>query len=1380
MTMEAWSGTPSRDRLQLASFVPAIVRRRIAGHASPLLHPEAEAFAAAVLLADLSGFSALAESFAQHGPRGAEDLKDVLSFFCGHLVDLVDLHGGEVLDFAGDAAVALWPAVDGDLSSAARRAAQCALAVQRAVAQGDPPHGVRLNLRCGIGSGDLWSAHVGGVADRWALLVAGEPLTQAVAAMSAATAGESAVSAAAWAHIAPVADGTPLHGSVRLAAIRESLPALPFSRVMPSLERETLLRAYVPRSVQVRLDADQSEWLAEFRRVTALFIRLDDVECGPGESLRRLQHATAAVQDAVYRHEGSLNQLLVDDKGTVVVCGWGLALHVHADDAARAVRAALDVRRELREAGFAASFGIATGDAFTGVVGTSRRCAYAMIGDVVNLAARLMQAAAGDILCDAASFDAASRRLAFESVPPLTLKGRERPVDAFRPVLAAPQRPSEIVGRLEERRLLGARLAALAADARGGVVFLEGDPGIGKSRLVADVIERAIARGIRTMVATGDAIERSAPYHLWCALFDSLLGLDGLTGRGGAERRIVQLLESNPRLVPFAPLLNTVLRLNFHDTDESLLVPPRGRALLTRELLVHLFRCATGGRATLLVLEDGHWLDSASWALAEAIVRELPEVLLLIAMHPAGDDQPAERQRLLSRDDAVALRLQALAPDEARLLVCQRLRVRALSEAVARLIDEKAEGHPFFAEELALDLRDRGVIRVESGVCRLSPDAAGTAPTQLPSTVQVVVSSRIDQLTISQQLTLKVASIFGRSFDVDALRAVYPIEVAAPDLDGHLDALVSRDLVRVTPGGGAGVYAFKHAITQEVAYSLLSYALRRQLHAGAAEWYERLHPDDLAPFYPLLAYHWSRAEIAERAVYYNDQAGEQALRRHANEEAFRFFKEALELDDKFATTLAGDASVRFARVSLSGRQVRRIRWERRLGDAATNLGRWEEGRRHFTRVLTFIGHPLPTSPRGLAAGVGVEIVIQGMRRIAPWLFSRPSSEAIDLVRQAVCAYERIGTISYQDGDMRAVVYSLIAGLNLAERLGATPELGLIYADVGNVLGLVPVPSLARLYHRMAIQTAAQLADPVMAARIRGRAAIYRLGAGDWSACADLEASMAACDQIGDSYLWAENAAIRARAAQLQGEFARAAALGAEVRARGGAHGAIPHQLWGLAAEAWAQTHLGRHETAIERAGAGLRLYATAGRRDRLALLDLHGACALAHLARSDGDAAYASAQSVAELMSASSPPGYFALLGMSAAAETCLAIWEAESDTRRGLQAAMLARRLCRDIARYARINPPARARLALWRGCVESLAGNHRRAHALWRQSLEEAERFALPYEEARAHYEIGRRVAAAGAVDADAHLARAIAGFERLGAAGDALRARRARRES
>jgi len=282
--METWSRALHPESLLLDAFVPAIVRRRLARCPSSPVQPVDECFEAALLMTDLSGFTPLAESFASRGPRGAEDLSDVLNFFCGHLVDLTEAHGGEVVKFAGDAALALWPVGDKSAVEATQAAAQCGAAAQRIFEELAAPGGVHLRLRTGLGFGKVWAATVGGVAGRWELLVSGEPLREAVRAMSFAAPGDVAVGASAWARLAPHAHGRGIGFScMRLDALIEQVP-ISTPAAIDACPGEWL-RPYVPRSVQARLDAGQSHWLAEFRRMTSLFIKLDTVEGGAPDAL---------------------------------------------------------------------------------------------------------------------------------------------------------------------------------------------------------------------------------------------------------------------------------------------------------------------------------------------------------------------------------------------------------------------------------------------------------------------------------------------------------------------------------------------------------------------------------------------------------------------------------------------------------------------------------------------------------------------------------------------------------------------------------------------------------------------------------------------------------------------------------------------------------------------------------------------------------------------------------------------------------------------------------------------------------------------------------------------------------------------------------------
>ena len=185
----------------LASYVPMLITRHLAHDPTPISESRSERFPAAVLFADISGFTALTERLAQRGPVGAEELTRFLNAYFGQLIELIVAHGGDVVKFAGDALLALWSTTgtDEDLATVTRRAALCSLEVQERLKEFRPAEDVRLSLRVALGAGDISTMHLGGVFGRWDFLVAGDPLIQVGVAGHDAEPGEVVLSPAAWA-----------------------------------------------------------------------------------------------------------------------------------------------------------------------------------------------------------------------------------------------------------------------------------------------------------------------------------------------------------------------------------------------------------------------------------------------------------------------------------------------------------------------------------------------------------------------------------------------------------------------------------------------------------------------------------------------------------------------------------------------------------------------------------------------------------------------------------------------------------------------------------------------------------------------------------------------------------------------------------------------------------------------------------------------------------------------------------------------------------------------------------------------------------------------------------------------------------------------------
>jgi class 3 adenylate cyclase len=990
-----------REPLALSSYVAALAARPLVGRQEPLREPEGERLAAAALFADISGFTALTERLARTGPGGVEELTELLNGCFGQLVQLVVDHGGDVVKFAGDALLALWPADEG-LPTVTARAASCGLAMQRVLHASELAAGTRLSVRVGVGAGQVSAAHLGGVRGRWEFVVGGPTVTQTCSAEQLGRPGDVVLSPEAVDQVRELCAGEPVPaGAGRPPGLRVTMvQPLPAATPLVSAARRAAgaagaaLRGYVPGAILARLDAGQTAWLSELRHLSVLFLRLPDLDDITPDTLRQANDMVREVQEALYEYEGSVNKLGVDDKGTTMVAAFGLPPVAHEDDPVRAVRAALGVQAQLRRHRVRHAIGIATGRAFCGSVGSELRREYTMIGRVVNLGARLMQTALDGVVCDRATHQAANTKLTFERLPPRRVKGVAEPVAVFRPRGLRPARPlgRSLVGRAQERGLLTERLAALRAG-HGGVLLIEGEAGIGKSRLLDELVRQATGQPVRRLVGAADAIRTTTPYHAWRGVLEALFDLTEVNEPRVRRTRVLGWLRGRPDLERLAPLLGDVLPLDLPQDELVGQLQGQARADNIRSLLIGALQAASEQQPLLIVVEDAHWCDSASWALARLVSQQIPTALLVLALRPLTEPIPEEYQQLRQGPDAQQVHLDPLPADDVAALVGQRLGVTSVPQPVAELIGEHAGGNPFFSEELPYALRDTGVITITNGSCRIAPDA-DLQELSLPDTVQGVVLTRIDRLAPPQQLTLKVASVIGRSFAYRLLHDIYPIAADRPTLPGQLEGLQQRSLVLPEAPDPELAWIFKHVITRDVAYELMVRTQRRALHQAIAEWYEQHHEGELPRFYPLLAYHWSRTDVAAKAVQFLGLAGERALEGGAYREAVLFLTAALDRD---APPQDGGEAARF----------RRAGWERQLAEAHLGFGGTGKGRLHLGRALELLGTPLPKTNRQLAASVARQLTLQAVHRAFPnqavGQGRRPPEESLEASR----AYMRL-------------------------------------------------------------------------------------------------------------------------------------------------------------------------------------------------------------------------------------------------------------------------------------------------------------------------------------------------------------------------------------
>ncbi len=626
-----------------------------------------------------------------------------------------------------------------------------------------------------------------------------------------------------------------------------------------------------------------------------------------------------------------LNRVIIKQNGTIhkyegdlVIALFGFPV-THEDDSERAIRASLEMLKLLPEINNALAkklgektdldlhIGINSGIVFVGEVGSKDKLEYTVMGDVVNLTSRLKDVAQrGEIIVAEPVFRASRYLFDYEACPPVSVKGIKGQLKVFKP-LRIKEKPepkrgiqglySPLVGRDEELSRLQNEVNKLLTGT-SGIFYILGDAGLGKSRLLEELNKHIVNRNLLINTISGRCLMygEDTPYFPFLQILQNIFTINDRDPHDNIEKKLRQKAKE---IVPddwqdIVPYVGHLFSVRFDDAlDEKIKYLDAWRLKIQIQVSIKkLLAALARTRPLLLVIEDYHWIDSESLELLEFIFT-MPESekhfpILLVCLSRVEKDKGCygTMERLAKKlgEKYQEIILKPLDLEASTQLVNNLLKICGIRKDLVDQILSKAEGNPFYLEEILRSMIDAGILIYESDSWHLKSEVRSL---HIPDTVQAVITARLDKLEKGAREILQAASVMGRNFFARVLENLCDIESMMLTL--HLATLEDYEYIRELKAYPELEYIFRHPLTQEVIYNGLLKKKRRELHRRIGEIIEDIYKDRLEDFTDLLAHQYASSDNSLKALEWLKKAGMKAQNNYANDEAIRYFQKIISL-----------------------------------------------------------------------------------------------------------------------------------------------------------------------------------------------------------------------------------------------------------------------------------------------------------------------------------------------------------------------------------------------------------------------------------------------------------------------------------------------------
>ena len=855
-----------------------------------------------LVFADISGFTTISEKLAESGKEGAEWLTNIINTYFRMMIDICSEYNGTILKFGGDALLLLFRG-----RNHATRAVTAAQDMRRVTKKYSTvrigQYRFKIGMTIGIHSGHFWLA-VAGLPDvRMQDFILGKQTSYVTEVEAAATGNEILVSRETYNQI----EGTGLFDKkdefYRFHRVYNKASTARSRRTRYPIPPNTdELLAYLPPPFVQLLKSDSPNFTVEglHRKVNIIFINVSGInelleERDPGVLGDEFQKYLSVVINLTSQYSGFLVSNDVSSTGIKLIVLFGAPI-AHEDDSANAFRFAIELNDILPklDVHLTHQIGINNGFVFAGDIGSSRRRQYTVMGDAVNLAARLMSSAKmNQILVSRQVALEAGSDFEVEQLPPIKVKGKQYPIQIGslisvreKHVIEASEYEGELYGREAELDVFKTKCDEVENN-KGHTLLLLGEAGIGKSRLTQEFQEYSRGRNWKVITGACFSHTRGKPFAPWIHILNSLFNIDNSDSSEYRSNNVLDILQRYcPDYMDLASLLNPLLDLDIVQSTLVKSLDDETRRNRLFELIVEFLISVSVELPLLLSIDNIHWSDMSSVQLINYLCESIEHsrILLNLTQRPEGNIRLDFHE-----ESSTTIHLKELYDDAAIQLVKEHLGYTEIPIEVIEVIISKARGNPLFLQEIVQSLHQSGNLDILLNASSITIQKE-LSILEIPDRLQSLIMSRIDALDESTKEILRAASVIGNVFELPILKKLFDPVPSDAYLDVRLMELKQIDLIDSEDGASEFMFRFKQNLIQEVAYNSLLFAKRRNLHHQVASLLEEANMDNLEPVYEELVHHYSNTTDDVMTRHYAKKSGEKARTVFAHEQAIDYFQ----------------------------------------------------------------------------------------------------------------------------------------------------------------------------------------------------------------------------------------------------------------------------------------------------------------------------------------------------------------------------------------------------------------------------------------------------------------------------------------------------------